>query len=275
MISTTNSRHDAPAADQPAIVVGAGIPRVSGADAARTIMAAGGTGTLATLAVDPAGFPFGSIVSYAVDNAGDPLFFISELAEHTRNLRADGRASLLASEPPPPRTDPLSVGRVTLVGLAYPVPDCDLAAARQVVVDRHPAVGGYADYGDFACWRLAITAVRWVGGFGRMDWIDAAAYRSATVDPVLAARQGVIKHMNADHADAGALLCQRALDSAGRGDAVVSTATFDGVDRFGCDYVATTSAGVAHVRLAFDEPATSLAAVRAAVVALVRRASRS
>ena len=77
--------------------------------------------------------------------------------------------------------------------------------------------------------------------------------------------------MNVDHADAGVLLCQHALDAAGRADAVVSTALFDSVDRYGCDYIATTSAGPAFVRLAFDEPVTSLAAVRTAIVTLVRR----
>ena len=58
-----------------------------------------------------------------------------------------------------------------------PVADDEQAAADDVVVERHPAVAGYADYGDFACWRLAVSAIRWVGGFGRMDWIDADAYR--------------------------------------------------------------------------------------------------
>ena len=164
---------------------------------------------MATLTVDPPGFPFGSVVSYAVDEAGDPLFFISELAEHTRNLHADSRASLLATEPLPPGVDPLSLGRVTLIGTAEPVPDDQLADARRVVVERHPAVAGYADYGDFSCWRLAVRSVRWVGGFGRMNWLDVEGYRTAIPDPVLAERHGVIEHMNADHADAGVLLCQR------------------------------------------------------------------
>ena len=100
MIETTNATHDVPAAAQPTIIVGADLPRVSAVDAARTI-ASGGTATLATLTADPPGFPFGSLVSYAVDATGNPLFFISELAEHTRNLRADSRASLLATEPQP------------------------------------------------------------------------------------------------------------------------------------------------------------------------------
>ena len=48
---------------------------------------------------DPAGYPFGSVVSYGLDESGEPLFVISQLAEHTRNLGADPRASLLVTEP--------------------------------------------------------------------------------------------------------------------------------------------------------------------------------
>ena len=61
-------------------------------------------GTLSTLALDPAGFPFGSIVSFGLDDRGDPLFVISQLAEHTRNLGVDPRASLLVTEPDVDRT---------------------------------------------------------------------------------------------------------------------------------------------------------------------------
>lgn len=290
MIDVLEQNHDAPAEDRPALHVGRHAPRISAADAARTIVDAGGpatseaggsatsdaggSATLSTLAVSPPGHPFGSIVSFAVDGRGDPLFFISELAEHTRNLRADGRASLLATETAPSGVDPLALGRVTLLGVAHPVPEERRDEARSLVVARHPAVAVYADYGDFSAWRLEVATVRWVGGFGRMTWIDADDYAAADPDPVSGARHGIAEHMNADHADAGVLLCQQALDEAGHGEAIVSAATFDSVDRYGCDYVATTTAGSAYVRLAFDEPATSLDEVRRAMVALVHRARR-
>jgi putative heme iron utilization protein len=194
---------------------------------------------------------------------------ISELAEHTRNLRADSRCSLLVAEAGD--DDPLAIGRVTLIGTAAVVADDEQAAAKAHVVERLPTVGGYAAFGDFSCWRLEVAAVRWVGGFGRMDWVDAAAYASASVDPVLASRRGVIEHMNTDHADAGVELCQRALGDASAGT-TVTAATFDLVDRFGCDYVAATSEGTAYVRLGFDAPATTVDEVRAAIIALLRAA---
>jgi putative heme iron utilization protein len=132
-----------------------------------------------------------------------------------------------------------------------------------------PAVGRYAGYGDFASYRLAVKAVRWVGGFGAMDWVEADAYRAATVDPVLPRRHGIIAHMNADHADAGVLLCRRALG------VEVESASFEHVDRFGCDYLAHTADGLATVRLAFPAPAASGDDVRRALVAMVHEARAS
>ena len=192
-------------------VVGRDLPRASAADAARTLVDGATTGALSTVALDPAGYPFGSVVSYGLDERGAPLFVISALAEHTRNLGGDPRASLLVTEPDVAGTDPLARGRVTLVGDAAPVPDAEQQAAIALVATRVPAVAGYAGYGDFRCFRLAVRAIRWVGGFGEMDWVDADAYASADVDPVLPHRHGIAAHMNDDHADAGLLLCEQAL----------------------------------------------------------------
>ena len=252
-------------------VVGRELPRATAADAARTMVDGATAGALSTVAVDPAGYPFGSVVSFGLDERGDPLFVISALAEHTRNLADDPRASLLVTEPEEAGTDPLARGRVTLVGDARPVPEEAQEAAVALVAARIPAVAGYAGYGDFRCHRLAVRAVRWVGGFGEMDWVDADAYAAADVDPVLPHRHGIAAHMNDDHADAGVLLCEQAL-----GD-TVTAATMRHVDRYGCEYVAHTGEGgrdLAIVRLGFSEPARSNEDVRHLVVELVHAARR-
>lgn len=266
--------HDSPTSGRPIVrVIGGELPRSTGADAARTIFDGATTGMLSTHSTASPGYPFGSIVSPVADDDGNPLFVISTVAEHTHNLRADARTSLLITEPAPADGgDRLAAGRLTLLGTAEPVPADEQDAATDVVTAKLPAVGAYAGYGDFSCWRLTVESIRWVGGFGRMDWIELDAYRTATVDPVIARRAGVIEHMNADHADAGVLLCQRAIGD----DLTVTSASFDYVDRFGCDYVATTTgpdgSGVVPVRLAFDHVVDTVDGVRAAVVALVRSA---
>src|SRR5688500_900773 len=85
----------------------------SHAERARTLAARLTTGTLCTLCADPAGYPYGSFVTPAFDG-GHPVFLISELAEHTKNLHRDARASLMVAEGG--ADDPLANGRITLIG---------------------------------------------------------------------------------------------------------------------------------------------------------------
>jgi putative heme iron utilization protein len=249
-------------------VHGADLPRASDADHARTLADTHHRGSLSTLALDPPGSPFGSVVSFVLDDAGRPLMVISTMAEHTRNAAADSRASLLVAEPVPEGADPLAAGRVTLVGELARVPDGEQDGATARVVEVLPGVGYYAGFTDFACWRLAVTHVRWVGGFGRMSWVGADEYAAARPDPVLPHAAGIIDHMNDDHADAGLLICAQL---SGRGD--LTRATMVGVDRFGADYDAAASDGRSViVRVPFPEPAAGTDDVRRHLVAAVHAA---
>ena len=77
------------------------------AELARTLVAGARQATLCTLTAD--GYPYGSAVSYAADEAGAPLLLISELAEHTVNARADDRVSMLVTAPAARQADPLGI----------------------------------------------------------------------------------------------------------------------------------------------------------------------
>lgn len=208
-------------------------PEPSHAERARTLVASRPQGALSTIALEPAGTPFGSVVTYGLDPVGAPVFFVSTLAEHTRNLDADPRASLLVVEDTPAGADPLASGRVTLLGTVAEVTDPDeRASARSGYLAANPSAF-YVDYGDFRCMRLAVTDVRYVGGFGRMSWVDAADYAAARPDPLAPAATGIVGHMNADHADALVTLCHH---FAGRPDVVRASMT--AVDRYGFEVVA-------------------------------------
>ena len=97
------------------------------AERVRTLVHGERRGALSTVAAEPAGYPFGSVVSYGLSNDGDPLLFVSLMAEHTQNALRDPRASLLVAEPVPEGADPLASGRVTLLGQLAPIDD-DAAA---------------------------------------------------------------------------------------------------------------------------------------------------
>lgn len=237
------------------------------AERSRTLVAQARSATLCTVAVDPAGYPYGSLVTVAFDDEGRPLFLLSTLAEHTKNLLARPEASVLVSEPVDAHEQPLAVGRVTILGKLTAVPEEERAAVRETFLAQQPRASFYVDFPDFAFYRLEPESLRYVGGFGRMSWVEAGDYRTAEADPLADSAAGILKHMNDDHADAN-LAYARVL--ANMPEATASSMT--GVDRYGFDLAVTTPSGPKVARLAFDEAVSDTNAVRKAMVALVKRA---
>ena len=239
-------------------------PEPSHAERCRTLVAGSSRGALSTIAADPAGYPYGSVASYGLDERGNPLFFVSLMAEHTQNAIRDPRASLLVTEPVPDGSDPLASARVTLMGTLSPVADDDRQAVRDLYLAANPTSAYYIDFGDFTFYRLDVESIRYVGGYGRMSWVDAARYADADADPLVDAAAGIIEHMNADHAHAQVLFCRHLV---GRPD--TTEASMSAVDRYGFEMIAVSPAGRAAVRLAFPEECITGDEVRQAMVALV------
>ena len=269
-MSERPSNHQVPSSDTGAarVVDLPPAPEPTHAERCRTLVAGRRRGSLSTIATDPAGYPYGSVVTYALDQRGDPLFFVSTMAEHTQNALGDPRGSLLVTEPVPDGADPLAFGRVSLLGDLAAVPDVERDEVKDRYLAANPTSAYYIDFGDFTFFRLAVRSIRYVGGYGRMSWVDAAEYADAQADPLAGeAAAGIIAHMNADHADAQVLWCRQLL---GLGD--VTAATMSSVDRYGFDLVADGPGGRVAVRLGFPQPCDDGVAVRAAMVALVRAA---
>ena len=93
-------------------------------EAARLLYASSHQGVLSTISAKLDGAPFGSVVSFAPDACGAPVMLISAIAEHTRNLRADPRVSLIVLEG---GDDAQEAGRLTIVGEARPVDESGVA----------------------------------------------------------------------------------------------------------------------------------------------------
>jgi len=242
-------------------------PEPSHAERCRTLVAGSNRGALSTLAADPAGYPYGSVASFALDDRGNPLFLISLMAEHTQNAIRDPRGSLLVTEPVPEGAEPLASGRVTVLGPLTEVVDTERAAVRDRYLEANPTSAYYIDFGDFAFYRLDVLSIRYVGGYGRMSWVDAGDYTRAEPDPLTSVAAGIIEHMNADHADAQVLYCRYL---AGRPD--TTAASMSSVDRYGFDMIAESPRGRAAVRLGFPEPCRDGTEVRQAMVAMVAQA---
>jgi putative heme iron utilization protein len=136
------------------------------------LVAQSNVGTLAT--VDGEGAPWASFVAYAMLEDGSPVLCVSDLAAHGRNLRRDPRASLVIADRED-GDDPLDTERVTLAGAVRAGDE----AARTAYGAAVPGAGHYLDFADFSVWILEVDDVRWVGGYGRVESVDAAEYAGA------------------------------------------------------------------------------------------------
>jgi putative heme iron utilization protein len=146
------------------------------APAVRQFIEAERNGVLATLSLRREGWPFASPAPYATTPDGEPLLLLSDLAEHTRNLRADPRASLLIQDSHA-REDPLAGARITLLGTAEEAGN--EPEARERYAERHPQAMQYLGLGDFRVWVLRLNAARFVNGFGEMGWLEGDRLRLA------------------------------------------------------------------------------------------------
>jgi len=219
----------------------------------------------AALATSLAGRPYVSLVACACDGDVSPLLLLSDLAQHTSNLRADPRVSLLFDDTAG-HADPLAAPRLTLLGRAEQVNDRRLAAR---FAARHPASAAYAGFGDFHLFRIAIERGHLVAGFGRIAWIEAADLRFAAASALAVAEAEIVAHMNTDHPEAIALYAGRLLGLPGEGWQMT------GIDPEGLDLRRPMDAGGETARLDFASPVLTPEAARSVLVALAETARRA
>ena len=167
------------------------LPEPTHAERVRTLMSLVPIATLSTLSRKHPGFPFGSLMPFALDSAGRPIFLISNMAMHTQNLKADSRCSLFVAQVSADG-DPLGAARATLVGNAGPVPENDIATVREAYLARHENSRYWVDFSDFSFFRLQPIDLYYVGGFGVMGWVDARDYAHAAPDPLAEAAPGIL-----------------------------------------------------------------------------------
>jgi putative heme iron utilization protein len=136
--------------------------------------------TLATaLARDDSGRPYASLVLVAPAANGSPILLLSDLADHSRNLKRDARAALLF-DGTAGLDDPLTGPRASVLGLVSPVPDrAEAARLKAIFLTRQPGAAAYADFADFRVYRMAVESAHFVAGFGRIHWLSAAEIMAA------------------------------------------------------------------------------------------------
>lgn len=213
----------------------------------------------ATLATSLEGWPYASLVLVALDHDASPLLLLSDLAEHSKNIKRDPRLSLLF-DGTAGRDDPLTGARVSVLGEARL--DADPRRLARFIA-RHPAAAGYAGFADFKLYRVAVARAHLVAGFGKINWIAADALLQPDADPGLAAAEpDILAHMNADHTDTLDLYAARLAGQTGTGWRLT------GIDPEGADL----RRGGNVARLDFGRPVRDAQEVRRAFIQLAQRA---
>lgn len=146
------------------------------------------------------GYPLASVVPYVLDGAGHPIVLISWLADHTKNLAEDGRATLLLHDSEVTH-EVQSTWRIALVGDIAPIPNEQVALIAERYYAHFPSTQDYHRVMDFTFHRLMIRKAHVVMGFGQISWISGEGLcEPSPFDSAIAA--DIIAHMNADHQSA-------------------------------------------------------------------------
>jgi putative heme iron utilization protein len=195
------------------------------------------------------GDPYCSLVNIATEADGSPLLLLSRLALHTKNILADPRVSLMLDERK--EGDPLQGARIMLMGHAAVTAE---PTARARYLARQPEAALFADFPDFAFYRMALSGAHLVAGFGRIVDLKPSDILTDVTDAhsLLDAEESAAEHMNADHADALRLYATKLL---GAPDGAWRCA---GCDPEGLDL----QLGRVALRLEFPERVTSPGALR-------------
>jgi heme iron utilization protein len=225
------------------------------ASISRRLLQQQSVGVLSTHSVDVAGYPFGSLAPYTLNYDGEPIILISDIAQHTRNIKHDNKVSLTVFEQR--NEDPQAGSRLTWLGDAEPVDPRD-APSRERYLRYFPSAESYFETHDFSFYRIRLKRARFIGGFGQIHWIEPDAMLAA--NPFRESEGMIIQHMNRDHRPALFHYCE-ALKGVKADEAVMI-----GIDGEGFDLLADGR----KLRIDFDSPVGTIEEARATLVGLAR-----
>eukprot|EP00535_Pseudo-nitzschia_heimii_P006866 CAMPEP_0197187650 /NCGR_PEP_ID=MMETSP1423-20130617/16273_1 /TAXON_ID=476441 /ORGANISM="Pseudo-nitzschia heimii, Strain UNC1101" /LENGTH=364 /DNA_ID=CAMNT_0042639283 /DNA_START=151 /DNA_END=1245 /DNA_ORIENTATION=- len=224
------------------------------------------------------GFPGGSVVGFAVDDDGRPIFVFSGMSSHTQDIKRDPRCSLTVADA---NFKGASDGRVNLMGNCTLLKErSEIDEAREIYRKKHPGAF-WIDFGDFNWFRMGeIEAIRFVGGFARAGSVKPEEYLEAKPDPIMAFGGAIAGHMNEDHQSATIAMVRHYVPGLAATEGYVREAIINRVDSVGMDVKitrdpddSTTLPGQPEqfkVRLPFPEPIVDRGAVKTAIVEMTR-----
>ncbi|MGF1739929.1 pyridoxamine 5'-phosphate oxidase family protein [Vibrio profundum] len=147
-------------------------------------------------------YPFGSVAPFISSYEGKPVIYISDIAQHTKNMKSHNKVSLTIFGDPKSNDDQNQNARVTIMGDAKLLDKEASAQIRQRFLQQFPQYVDYPIDHGFNFWVIEPQLVRYIGGFAQAYWIEKKDWLLPTPDWNSQAELEMAEHMNLDHVDA-------------------------------------------------------------------------
>jgi putative heme iron utilization protein len=237
-----------------------------------------GFAVMSTFSKSDPDYPGGSVVGFAPDERGRPVFVFSGMSAHTQDILANPRCSVtVAAKDFKGAAD----GRVNLMGRCELIRDpAEREAAKRTYMRKHPGAF-WANFGDFNWFRMQVDKVRFVGGFARAGGVTAEEYGAAEPDPVSEFGPDIAKHMNEDHMESTIAVVTALVPGMDREDNPIREALITSVDSLGMYVKVTRESAVQFLpqqfklRLPFPRPAADRKDVRTLIVEMTQAAAEA
>ena len=148
-------------------------------------------------------YPFGSVTTYITTVNGEPIFYISNLAQHTHNIMNNPKICLTVFEGN--KDDPNAGARLSVMGEALLIDSEQSELIKRRFFELYPDSIGYQKMHDFNFFILKTKKVRYIGGFGDINWISEQDWNLDTPS-WLDDEVDMMTHMNNDHLEAMQLI---------------------------------------------------------------------
>ncbi len=154
-------------------------------------------GVLSTVSKKYEGYPFGSFVTFISGADRSIIFYASDIAQHTINLKNNSKACITLFNLS--KGDKQDSARLSLLGDVKKIEE-DIDEISRQFIEFFPESSQYSNMHDFNFYKLNISQVRWIGGFGKIAWLSSTNW-NPTKPKWLKQENSMVKHMNEDHSN--------------------------------------------------------------------------
>ena len=156
-------------------------------------------GILSTLSKKIKNYPFGSFVTFITGRDRSIFLYLSDIAEHTKNLKNNSKACLTISKKIN-YGDKQNSQRLTILGDLIEVNENKISFCKERFHKFFVESKKYSEFHSFKFYQLTPINARWIGGFGKICWLDHLQW-SKSEDNIYWKdnEDNIIKHMNEDH----------------------------------------------------------------------------